>query len=275
MKYEKGTFIVLPNINILDTLDVTSQALFMWLCKYSDDDGICFPSRSKLAKHISRDAKTVDRHIAILEDAGFIIKTKRKKAGTKENMSNLYQIQLLSLPSDTSVPTPSPTSVAVTIPNTNYTHLTATDTNVSDHEIVNMLPIQEEIKSLVGQLPDKFGKNYIDRIVYVYRALWKSKFNTPYQITSFGRVGKLIKTLVSTNTEYQVASLLLTHFNWRGATGSDEKEYVYLSSKGFPMELIPSKMNIYIAYLTNVCGVDYNSEESVRQYVIRNLKPLL
>lgn len=275
MKYQKGTFTIVPNIQSLDKIDVISQALFLWICKYADDDGTCYPSRAKLARHIGRDARTVDRHMVVLEENGYITKTKRLKAGTKENMSNLYQIELLSPPSDTDVATPTVTSVPVTISNTNYTHITISDTNVSEAEVID-LPKQEEVKPIVvGQLPDKFGKNYIDRIIFVYRTLWGAKFNTPYQITSFGKIGKMIKTLVSNNTEYQVALLLLTHFNWRGATGTDDKEYMFLSSKGFPLELLPNKINIYIAYLTNVIGLDYNNEDSVKEYVVKNLKPLI
>lgn len=275
MKYEKGTFIVLPNINILDTLDVTSQALFIWLCKYADDEGICFPSRSKLARHINRDVKTIDRHIALLEEKGFITKTKRGKIGTKENLSNLYQIQLLSLhpvppmplPSDTSVPTPSPTSVAVTIPNSNYTHLTIIEPTAKVEE---ELPLQS-----VGNLPSSFGKTYIMRLHYIYRYLWSKKYGVKLTTSNIGMFGKVMKSLISTHTEKQIAILLLTYFNWYGGSGDNEKENKYLSDKGFPVTLLPSKIDILVAYLTNNIGVCYDKQEDVDKYFIRSFKDIL
>jgi len=124
MKYKKGTFIVVPNIDRLDVLHPTGQALFMWLCKYANDDGVCFPSRKKLAGHLSCDMRTIDRHIGFLVDLGFISKTTRQKKGTKTNMSNLYQIHLYRHPSDINAPTPSDINAPVTISNKNYTHLT-------------------------------------------------------------------------------------------------------------------------------------------------------
>lgn len=48
MKYEKGTFITVPNIQRLQELPPAAQALFMWLCAYADKDGRCYPSRAAL-----------------------------------------------------------------------------------------------------------------------------------------------------------------------------------------------------------------------------------
>lgn len=279
-KYKSGTFNVVPNKNYLRGKPAELQAIYFWIVDHANDEGICFPQRSTLAKEAGCNVKTVDKYIQALVEYGFIEKTVRKLSGNKKQLSNIYQ--LLSMSEAPFLPEPSTENGqlrdtengAVTIPTCN-THITISDTNVSEAEVVD-LPKQEEVKPIVvGQLPNKFGKNYIDRIIFVYRTLWGAKFNTPYQITSFGKIGKMIKTLVSNNTEYQVALLLLTHFNWRGATGTDDKEYMFLSSKGFPLELLPNKINIYIAYLTNVIGLDYNNEDSVKEYVVKNLKPLI
>lgn len=271
MKYKPGTFILVPNIERLDVLPAIAQALFMWLCKYSDDDGICYPSRRKLAGHLSCDVRTIDKHMIFLEETGFILKTKRSKPNSKENMSNLYQLQiirqveeLIPHPSESNDTTPSEPNVPVTISNTNYNHLTIVPDDTSD--------ANQDVKM---ELPKKFGLNAYTRLGHVYRQLWFSKYGMAIPSFPFAKFNKVIKDLLVENNEYQIAILLLTYFNWRGASGNDEKEYSFISGKGFPIEMMPSKINIMIAYLTNVGGIVYNGEEDVRQYAVKHLKNVL
>jgi hypothetical protein len=93
MKYEKGTFITVPNIQRLQELPPTAQALFMWLCSYADKDGQCYPSRTVLAKNLHCAVRSVDAHLAHLIEAGFIEKHNRVQGNEKQ--SNLYQIMLV------------------------------------------------------------------------------------------------------------------------------------------------------------------------------------
>lgn len=130
LKYQKGTFVVVPNIDRLDVLPALAQALFIWVCKYANEDGTCFPSRKKLAGHLSCTMKTIDKNMGFLVDLGFITKTNRKKKGTKEMMSNLYQILLVGVenvvpdPSVNNDPTPREVNDPVTISNINSINLT-------------------------------------------------------------------------------------------------------------------------------------------------------
>lgn len=93
MKYEKGTFTVVPNREALRGLPAGAQALYLWLCSYADEYGECYPSRGKLAKDIGATVKTVDTHLRTLEDTGLITKTERVQDNVKQ--SNLYQLQLV------------------------------------------------------------------------------------------------------------------------------------------------------------------------------------
>lgn len=251
------------------------QTIYMWLCNYIDKKGECYPGRRTLAKLAGCSIRTLDKYMKQLEDDGFIVKKNQYQEG-KGQTSNLYQVQLLSTPVSNDDTTPmsnestggSAENDTLTQSITNSTTLTLLSTNVDTQP-------EEEIKVTTGQLPDKFGKSYIDRVLFVYRTLWSAKFGTPYELHSFGKFGLVVKRLNKIYTEYQIAALLLTYFNWYGATGIDDREYLYLSSKGFPIELMPSKVSIMIAYLTNRLGVEYTSEDSVKSYVVKNLKPLL
>lgn len=125
MRYEKGKFAVIP-LSDLERVPATAQALFLWICKFADEEGICYPSRNKLATLLNVAVRTVDTHIALLEEAGLIKKTVRQKPGSKENMSNLYQIQIPEVAQIMHHPlaekdtTPRAENSTVTIPDINY-----------------------------------------------------------------------------------------------------------------------------------------------------------
>lgn len=93
MKYEKGSFIVVPNKKSLEGLDAYTQVIYFWLCDFSDDDGTCWPSRALLAKKANVSLSTVDRSIARLEELELLKKFKRyyEQAPT----TNLYQLMLV------------------------------------------------------------------------------------------------------------------------------------------------------------------------------------
>jgi len=97
-KYEKGTFITVPNKHVLSTLDAQSQVLFVWICAYADDDGVCFPSIATLAKNVGASRRTIINRLAVLEGAGLISRTHRAKDNRKQ--TNLYQIMLVSSAGD-------------------------------------------------------------------------------------------------------------------------------------------------------------------------------
>lgn len=93
MKYEKGSFVLVPNKGYLPGLEPHIQCVYMWICHFSDESGMCFPSRSTLATFAGCSVKSVDRALEKLCDDGLIVKTVRKDGD--RNFSNLYQIMVL------------------------------------------------------------------------------------------------------------------------------------------------------------------------------------
>jgi len=93
MKYEKGTFVTVPNKQHLKGLPAITQALFFWICNYSDENGQCFPSRETLATDMGVTKKTVDNHLKKLIEDGFITVENRVFEG--EKLTNLYQIMIV------------------------------------------------------------------------------------------------------------------------------------------------------------------------------------
>lgn len=125
MKYKKGTFVVVPNIDVLSGKNTEVQTLFMWLCNFADENGQCFPSRKLLAEKCGLGIRTIDKYIDMLIELRLVEKKKRFNKKKKEFSSNLYQVVIPhALPSATDDTTPSATNIPITIPSINYTHIT-------------------------------------------------------------------------------------------------------------------------------------------------------
>lgn len=91
MKYERGSFIVVPSREKLRGMPVPAQALYMWLCAYANEEGECFPSRTKLAKDLDCSLPTVDRFTDYLMLKG-LLKVEKRFTEKGENMANLYSL---------------------------------------------------------------------------------------------------------------------------------------------------------------------------------------
>jgi len=66
MKYQKGSFITVPNSEALKGIHATAQCLFMWLCYHANQDGKCFPSRKRLAELCGASVDTFDKMTMLL-----------------------------------------------------------------------------------------------------------------------------------------------------------------------------------------------------------------
>lgn len=91
MKFQKGTFVLLPNKNQLRGLSPLIQTLYVWLVNYASEDGVCFPSIEKLSTDCGMSKNSVLRSIEVLENARFLTRTRRGNVG----MSNRYQLNIL------------------------------------------------------------------------------------------------------------------------------------------------------------------------------------
>lgn len=242
MKYNKGTFVTVPNIESLDKLPPISQALFMWLCKYADEDGLCYPSRKKLASHLCSTVKTVDNHIKLLIDGGFISKTNRKKENTNENTSNLYQVYLIPDRGEQNTSTRSERNDTVTKPIINSTQLTT----ITPEKLVN------ETESVD---PSKMA---LKRVVGVYQVLFRDKYGFGVKSVSFGPINKVLKELLTTYSETQLKFLLMIYFRWKGMNDNDTREELYFNSRTHDIFTFKFNLNKFEAYGRNVLG--YNEE---------------
>lgn len=171
MKYKKGTFTTIPNIQYLLGKPSEMQALYLWLCVHADEKGGCYPAKNTLGDEAGCSHNTTDKYIKQLADEGFIQITNRKKKGTNEFMSNHYQILLLTHPPKATKPTTidgttsTPINGAITKSNINYIHLTNAEVGKTD-KVSSVFSFKEELEKL-GE-----SKWVVHKIIHNY---WKMK----------------------------------------------------------------------------------------------------
>ncbi|MBP7118584.1 helix-turn-helix domain-containing protein [Candidatus Woesebacteria bacterium] len=261
IKYKPGTFSVTPNKEIMRGRPTEMQAIYFWLCDRADTDGICFPSRPKIAADSGiKSLTTVDKYINELVSIGVLTKIKGS-----EGHSNRYQImvvqEMYSPANDTQTPTldvhtPTPNST-VTIPN-NYTQLT----------------IPTEVEPPKETLPLSLGANATDRLLGIYKILWKYKTGFDYKPT-FGKDKAQLKSVLGKYTELQAAALMVIYFEWRGVDGRDEKEYNFIVGTGFSLGMYISGLNKYEMYARNVARINIDNKDETRQFINDSMSAVL
>ena len=117
-----------------------------------------------------------------------------------------------------------------------------------------------------GELDDGFGKNYIDRLYNVYVILWTKKYGLK-PILSYAMVGRIMKDLVKSLTEKQIALLLIVYFDWKGADGNDTFIEKKLQNSTHSIFLFNRELNSIRAYIQNVMKVDMEDESQLDSYI--------
>lgn len=263
MKYKKGTFVVVPNKEYLKGKPSEMQTIYFWLCDHSDEDGECFPSRSRIAREAGCGIRTVDKYLKQLVDEGFLGIESRKNSGSKENMSNLYTLLLKGPylpkehhPSVVLDTTPSVEKDAVTIPSINSTQITI---------------IQDVVDKVT--LPSSRGGSPFMRLLTIYKDCFRFFYGFEYKPT-FGRDLKILKDILESYSELQVARLLTVYFNWHGMDGSDDREFKFLSGATFSLGLFKSNITKYEAYSRNVLQEKFDDDSELLEIVGKHMRSL-
>lgn len=124
------------------------------------------------------------------------------------------------------------------------------------------------------QLPLWSAKSPLTRLVSVYGAKYHDRYQTAYHAQFWAKYGMLYKPLLANFTEYQISALILLHFDWKGATGTDDFTHKRLVDANFPLEWVPRNVNAYKTYIINVLGVDFDKPAEIKKYVVDQLRQL-
>ena len=122
-------------------------------------------------------------------------------------------------------------------------------------------------------LPLWLGKTYIIRLVRLYSLTWEQKYGIPSSVGLGGKECKLIKGWVAQYGEYMTALIILIHFTWKGASGTDEFANKKLEESCYPLSWISNNIDAYRAYIKNKLSVE--TQEQAKEYVDRFIDKVL
>lgn len=124
------------------------------------------------------------------------------------------------------------------------------------------------------QLPDFLGKTPLARLVSVYSIQFTDLYGFAPKIMNWAMLGRFFKEMLAGYTEWQIAAMILLHFEWHGASGEDNFSHARLADRCFPLEWVPKAANAYRAYIQNTLKVDFADDAAVKAHVVRIIKPL-
>jgi hypothetical protein len=93
-QFKPGTFILVPNKHKLQDLSMKAIVVWVTLCAYADNDGVCFPSKTTLSKLCGLGERTLSRGLEELKEKKWISWETRKK-GDGSFLSNYYKLYLM------------------------------------------------------------------------------------------------------------------------------------------------------------------------------------
>jgi hypothetical protein len=97
IRYEKGNFAIIPNLDEIMGISTTEAALkvYIALCKFSDDTGGCFPAIETIREFTCLSTGGVRKGLKELRENGFVGVTKRQRKNGSAT-SNYYQILVVT-----------------------------------------------------------------------------------------------------------------------------------------------------------------------------------
>jgi len=116
-------------------------------------------------------------------------------------------------------------------------------------------------------LPDIFGKNYIQRLVSIYHLAWKYKLGTDCLEKISGRTGMILKKLRADYNEYEIASMIFLHFEWKGANNDSDYINKRLNDNSYPLFWIDSSAMAYQTFLRDKLGI--KDSKQLKEHVDR------
>lgn len=145
-----------------------------------------------------------------------------------------------------------------------------TNTNTNTNTNIQPEVVEETIKEERITLPKHRGKYPADRLLYLYSKLYYKTYEATYK-PNFGRDKKILNDLLQNYTEMQVALMLCIYFDWHGMTGSDSKEYNFVTGATFPIGMFKTMINKFEVYSRNVLNTPFDDDTQLLDIVIKSV----
>jgi hypothetical protein len=104
--------------------------------------------------------------------------------------------------------------------------------------------------------------------MYLYGKLYHKTYETSYK-PNYGRDKKILSQVLEMYSEVQTAYLLCVYFDWHGMTGSDSKEYNFVTGATFPIPMFKTMINKFEVYARNIMSAPFDDDEKLLLDVIK------
>jgi hypothetical protein len=117
------------------------------------------------------------------------------------------------------------------------------------------------------------GKTNVDRILYLYCKLFYSIYMTNYK-PNWGKDKMLIKLMLKNYTEIQLAYMLCVYFTWHGMSGSNSRDYDFVTGATFPIGMFKTMAGKFEIYIRNVLGYKFDDDNEMLSKVGEHLRSI-
>lgn len=239
-------YAILPSeIRYDKALSHLEKLIYAEIGSLSNKEGYCYASNKYFSDHFGNTERTVSRAINKLSNKGYIFTL--IEGHNRRIYLNTHSIDLSNL--KTKMSTAIDKNVYGGRQKCLHNNISNNINNIEDNKS------SPPVKNTDHCLPRKYGGTSISRMVEVYNLMWKRHFGFPSFETAMGKNAKIMSNLLKRFNEYEVASMILIHFEWKGVGGENEYIHKRMAESGFPISWLPSNINAYQVFIKNVLGI--------------------
>lgn len=242
---------ILPsNVRYSKTIKPWEKIIYTEITALSNKYGFCYATNEYFSKVFGIHPQTASKYISNLDKKGFVTVV----------LENGYERKIY-IEGGVNQMIKEGKSLGSTPPKSNGLH-NNTSNNTKDIDTnKDLLSKSDEIRTV----NDSLGKNPHTRLLELYSMIWETNYGFPSGQALRGANGKHFKELLEIYSEVEVGAMVVLHFEWRGANGSNDFIYQNLEDSCFPISWLPKNADSYMAYLRNRVKLD--SQKDFDQFV--------
>lgn len=260
-------YAILPSaIRYSDEISWMEKILYAEITALSSKDGYCYATNTYFAKNYNVSTRTVSRAISNLTERGFIFTLLENYGGTntlrkiyiRENAEKLIPQVVAHKDGTDRIVLGGIDKTVVTPLDKNVQHNNIKENSINSNNTHTPPSEAQPAKSSKDDqyaLPGWLGSNTHARLGRIYEYLWSDKMGVPHTLKMGGKNGAHLKSLLAKYHEFTVACMMIVHFEWKGITGTDDRQYKNLLDNGFPLGWIPSRADLYHSYIVGKLGL--------------------
>ena len=250
------------------SLTYLEKILYAEISALSNKMGYCYATNQYFSDNFGNSDMTIQRSLKNLEELGFISTVKEYVGAIGVNRKIFVNAiaPKVSLANDKNVARENGNEgvdISQKGQKRGRNSIISNSTSISISKDIDK-PAQDNATKITPELvaiPNWMGKSSYARLVKLYEMMWEYKMGTkPNQIKPSSAGSGIIKTLLKKYTEELSALIIIVHFDWRGANGSDNSINERMKNAGYPITWILNSAPMYESFIKNYLKISTEKE---------------